>query len=308
MWHQLTVLIAAAPLLLRAEIAALRPIYTPETVVAVPEITGVWDDKLALRIEPDDGNGYDVFADAKPLFNVHFVRLDHELIADIAIPTRLLDLSLPFHGFARVRVQGDRMVVDWLGSGTFEERIRTAAYPKHEMIDLNGDFIILTGSAAELQEFVKTSFADPDAFGNSDTLMRAGIEVRASDLNRQAWAALVGEQLTNSTKALAQAEEAVTLVNNEAEYWDTLALARLRVDRVQDALGAVIRAESLRSAPDPADLAIHGMVFQELGQKTEAQAVLARLRILFADHSHCESSSLLRLYRQAAESIDPKKK
>src|ERR1035441_6833070 len=309
-----------------AGILSLRPLYTPETAVLNPALVDLWGTILSFRIEPDAKAGYRVILSGEQFLTFRLVQLGTETIADCEFPDkpfeprlpmhrfarlrlegnalrvdwlRLQGPRLPMHRFARLRLEGNALRVDWLGSKELGQRIVRTGSPRHEQLEIDGeDVLLLTGSTAELQHFLLECLKQPVAFEDSEKFERAGPEPRVADLNQQSWAVVYNccASPEASATALRHAEEAVSLAAGDAEYWRTLATARYRMGRFTDALAAIGRAESLRKEASPDDLALRAMTLQRLGQEEASRRDLDGLRQMLASHRYCgdeETRSLL---------------
>jgi tetratricopeptide (TPR) repeat protein len=294
-----------------AGILSLRPLYTPETAVLNPALVDLWGTILSFRIEPDAKAGYRVILSGEQFLTFRLVQLGTETIADCEFPDKPFEPRLPMHRFARLRLEGNALRVDWLGSKELGQRIVRTGSPRHEQLEIDGeDVLLLTGSTAELQHFLLECLKQPDAFEDSEKFERAGPEPRAADLNQQSWAVVYNccASPEASATALRHAEEAVSLAAGDAEYWRTLATARYRMGRFTDALAAIGRAESLRKEASPDDLALRAMTLQRLGQEEEARRDLDGLRQMLASHRYCGDEETRSLLQEAEKLIVPKGK
>lgn len=330
-----SLLLLLAPLIVYADnavIISLRPLYAPETTVLNPALVGLWTDggkeflRVTFRIEPDGDSGYQVVVDQKEIMTLHLVQLGGENIADIVISVRQdLTAALVVHYFARLRVDGNTLHVDFLGGEKLLQRIERARSPRYEPLtegDWNRDFLILPASTAEFRQFVMDCLKQSDAFGPSTemagTYERAGPEETAADLNQQSWSTVSssGGHPEAYAIALQQAEEAVRLVPDKPDYWTTLGAARYRAGRFNEALAALTRAKQLRKSASIEDLIFHAMSQQQLGQKDEAKAVLlGELSKVLGDprylgdlQRYCGEQDKQSLLREAENLIMPKGK
>jgi hypothetical protein len=158
---------------------SLQPLFTDDEAVAVPEALGSWiaekngDDPDDVRIELRTGKDGDVTmllrAEGRPAsFKVRFGRLGGDLFWD-TLPGPTEDESafyaahrLPAHGFARVRVEEDRLEVAVLDSDWIKDLQRRGRLDlAHEIVD--GD-VLLTAPTEELQRFLSAHAGDPEAF------------------------------------------------------------------------------------------------------------------------------------------------
>src|ERR1039458_4711843 len=172
-----------------AGILSLRPLYTPETAVLNPALVDLWGTILSFRIEPDAKAGYRVILSGEQFLTFRLVQLGTETIADCEFPDKPFEPRLPMHRFARLRLEGNALRVDWLGSKELGQRIVRTGSPRHEQLEIDGeDVLLLTGSTAELQHFLLECLKQPDAFEDSEKFERTGPEPRAADLNQQSWA------------------------------------------------------------------------------------------------------------------------
>ena len=105
-----------------------------------------------------------------------------------------------------------------------------------------------------------------------------------------------------------QAEEAVRLVSDDPNCWNTLGAARYRVGRLSEALGAVARAGQLRNADSPEDLVFRAMAHYQLGEKQEAKKRLGQVQKMLGDARYREDQERLRLLHEAEDLIAPKRK
>jgi hypothetical protein len=303
----------AAPVLLCADIASLHPLYTPETTATNPALVGIWGTKgsAEFRIEAEGEQGYRVIIDGEQVFTLRLVRVGSETVGDVAFTAKFFDAALPIHAFARLRLQGDQLRVDGLGSNELETRIRRTRQPPHEQLNTGGEeLLVLTAATPELHRFVLDCLEQPDSFGNSMTFERAGPEVTAADLNERSWkvAARRGAARDQYVEAVRQAEEAVALIHDNPGYWNTVAAARLRAGRIDQALAALGIAESLRREIDPGDLAVRVLILCSLGRDAEARQAMDGLRAALANHRHCGISDILTLLWEAEDLMAPGRK
>jgi hypothetical protein len=101
MLYRLTLWLAA-PLLVAADVASLYPIYTPETVITIPEFGGLWAD---FRIHPNGSNGYVVVMEGEQISKVHLARIGGDTFADVSV--KFMDAAMPLHMVARLRFEAD---------------------------------------------------------------------------------------------------------------------------------------------------------------------------------------------------------
>jgi hypothetical protein len=313
-------LLLLAPAILYAEagIVSLRPLYTPETAVLNPVIVDLWSTgnppfQITFRVEPDGDTGYRVSGPEEQFAAVHLVQLGGETIADIVfIQEKSFFPQLSVHYFARLRVEGNTLHVDWLGGEALVEQMERSGSPRFERLSEKGwdeDFLVLTGSTAELRQFVLDCLKRPDAFFNPNTYERAGPEERAADWNERSWAVVSGRASPEAYgKAWERAEEAVRLASDDPDYWNTLAAARYRVGRFSEALAALARAGQLRNADSPEDLVFGAMAHYQLGEKQAAKKLLGQVQKMLGDARYREDQERLRLLHEAEELIAPKGK
>jgi tetratricopeptide (TPR) repeat protein len=302
-------------------IASLHPLYTKETAVRNPALVGLWSQ---IRIEPDGETGYEVSTrgSEKAELKFHLVEIGGEMIADIVFE-RDSDLggALPAHLIARVRVEGDTLRADLLGSEELANRIRQTGSPRYELLtkeelnDNNQDVLLLTASSAELRRFVLDCLKQPDAFTDPLTFTRSGPEQQADDLNDRSWAVVRGPANPDAyAKALQQAQEAVNLVGDNASYLRTLGAALYRAGRYSEALAALARAGQPGKTTSPAGLVFRAMAHQQLGETALAKAALGELRKMLddsktpGDSPSCGDQELPDLVREAENLIAPKAK
>lgn len=309
------------PAILHAEagIVSLRPLYTPETAFLNPAIVDLWSSTghdslfhLTFRIEPDGDTGYQVSGREEQFATVHLVQLGGETIADIVfIQEKSFFPQFSGHYFARLRVDGNTLHADWLGGEALVEQMERSGSPRFERLSDQGwdeDLLVLTGSTAELRQFVLDCLKRPDAF-SPFTYGRADPEERAADWNERSWAVVSGRASPEAyAKALERAEEAVRLASDDPNYWNTLAAARYRVGRFSEALGALTRAGQLRHADSPEDLAFRAMAHYQLGERQAAKKLLGEVQKMLGDSRYREDQERLRLLHEADELIAPKGK
>ena len=293
-----------------AQILSLRPLTTAGQTVLHPPIEGLWD---SMRIAADGAGGYHIQDDdGGPKIPFRLMLLAGEMIADITAIGADNDGTewpvIPVHLFVRVRVEGEQLQVGFLGSDALEERITRSNAPAHLRLD-DGEILLLTASAPELQEFVRACLNRPEDFAFSITLERAGPVEQARDLNRQSWEEVSRPgYLREYAAAAAQAREAVALVPDEPKYWNTLGAACFRTGAFDEGLGAIARAEQLRSSPDPDDLAFRAMLNHGMGRVAEANAALLDLRRMLAGRRYRVDVERLRLLKEAEDLIDPEER
>jgi hypothetical protein len=304
-------------------LVALRPLYTPETAVLNSALPDLWGDLFSFRIEPDGAGGYKVKdpTGGQDYASFHLVQLGGETIADVVFGQSELGLfQLPVHSLARVRVEGNTLRVDWLGSEELTRQVEQAGQPRHERLRVEGqddDFLVLTASSAKLQEFVLDCLKRPGTFGESDDFERAGPKDKAADLNSRSRPVVSGQANREAyAAALQQAAEAVRLVPGEPDYWSTLGAAQYRAGAFNEALAALARAEQLRKSASPDDLIFRAMSYRQLGQTAQAKSVLlGDLSKMLHDpqylgdlQQYCGDQDRRSLFREAEDLISPKEK
>jgi tetratricopeptide (TPR) repeat protein len=270
-------------------------------VVFEPALVGSWT--WGVEINSDGKNGCEVVLDTTN--TMHLVKLGGILLADLGWPD---DKGVPFHMFLKIRLEADQIHVafpsEWLA-----EQVRTRGLPRHEVLAAGGDpgHVLLTASSEELRRDLLPYLNDPRAWGEVFDLQREAPERNAERLNersRDVVRTRYGKPEAYSN-ALAQAEEAVRLVPGDPNYWNTLGAAQYRAGRFVEALGAMARAELLRKAADPEDLALRAMIHHQLGETAEGKKLLGELRKMFDDHRYCGDSDALSLFREAGKLIAP---
>jgi tetratricopeptide (TPR) repeat protein len=335
--RSLLFLIAAAIAWAGGGIVSLRPLYTEETVVSNSALVDLWTDRndsctnfcltITLRIEPDGDSGYDVILPQgqQVAATMHLVQLSGETIADIVFNSQeSFPPKLDIHFFARIRVDGDTLHTDFLGGEKLLQQIERTGSPRFERLtegDWKGDVLILPASTADLRQFLVDCLKQPDAFGDStktSTLKRAGPKERAADLNQRSrtTANWPGAGPEAYAAALQEAEEAITLVPTDADYWSTLGAARYRAGRFSEALVALTRAEQLRKSVSIEDLIFRAMSHKQLRQEDEAKAILlGELSKLFGDprylgdmQRYCGEQDKRSRLEEAEDLIVPKRK
>jgi Flp pilus assembly protein TadD len=124
----------------------------------------------------------------------------------------------------------------------------------------------------------------------------AWIVVREPRRNPEAYAA-----------ALKQAEAAVQAEPDNGYFINTLGVAQYRMGQYAEALATLTKSDKLnakKSGSIPADLAFLAMVRHRLGQKEEANALLARLRAYFQDPRHIRDRESRTFLLEAEELIE----
>ncbi len=328
--------LAAAIAWADAGTVSLRPLYTEETAVSNPALVDLWQQGesdctflcISFRIQPDGDSGYHVILgqEQQPAMTLHLVQIGGETVADIVFNSQeSFPPRLDVHLFARLRVDGKTLHADWLGGEKLVQQIERAGSPRFERLtdgDWKGNVLILPASTEELRQFVVDCLKQPDAFGDStdmtDTFHRAGPELRAADLNQRSWntASWRGASPEAYAAALRQAEDAVTLVPGQPDYWSTLGAAQYRVGRFSEALASLTRAEQLRKSATIEDLIFRAMAHKQLGQENEARAILlGQLSNLLGDprylgdlQRYCGDQEKRSRLQEAEELIFPKGK
>ena len=303
-----------------ADMVSLHPLYTPETAVLNPALVDLWADadkdawlRFTFRIEPDGDTGYQILLERKKIATLHLVQLGGETIADMVVIQESLVPQLSLHYIARLRVEGNTLHSEWLGSGKLIEQIERTGSPRYERLSEEGrdeDVLVLTASTEELQRFILECLKQPAAFENPSRHVRASPEARAADLNEQSWDVVsrLGAGPKDYAGALTQAEEAVRLVPDNPEYWNTLGAAQYRARHFSEALAAITRAGQLRKEASPDDLIFRAMSHQQLGEKAEAKKVLGELLKMVGDSRNGGDQERLGLLREAENLIAPKAK
>ena len=316
-------LLPAAAVLLHAQVwrvVSLHPLYTPETEVRKPALEDLWTEDpgiitINFRLEPDKAGGYQVVM-GKPAAELHFVQLGKETLADVVFAQESsgehLFAPLDMHLIFRFRLEGDTLHVDVLGSDELYNRMKETGSPRHEVLDAKSDDspnLILTASTAELRQFLLDNQEKPDAFSECLVVHRAGPDLRAQELNERSWDTVSDRSgsAESYSNALDQAQEAVRLVPDSANYWNTLAAALYRTDQYSQALAAIAYAVELRGKTVPEDLAFQAMALHKTGKTEDAVKVLADLQKLVADPRECGDENQ-RLYLEAQNLITPKEK
>jgi hypothetical protein len=314
-----------APALLYAgetPLLALHPLYTPGAAVLNPALVDMWGDLFSFRIEPDGDGGYHVtdISDGQNYAQFHLVRIGGESVADVVFgDPPFMAFQLPVHCFARVRVDGDTLHVDWLGSAELAQQVARTGSPRHERLRGDGqdeDSMVLTASSAELQQFVLDCLKRPDAFGESDDFERAGPKDRAAELNRLSLLVVSGPASREAfITALGQAEEAVRLVPTEPDYWSTLGAAQYRVGAFHEARAALTRAVEIRKSTSLVDAIYRAMSDWQLGQTADAMALLLDLSKTLRDprypgdfEQYCGERDTRSLLREAQDLMAQKEK
>ena len=109
-------------------------------------------------------------------------------------------------------------------------------------------------------------------------------------------------------KALADAENAVTLLPGELNLLSILGAAHYRTGDFAHAVETLDRCDAERSGSEsgaqPADVAFLAMSFQRLGRPADASACLARLRELMAKAPHADDSEAQSLLAEAVELVE----
>ncbi|HUA59826.1 MAG TPA: hypothetical protein VML19_13790 [Verrucomicrobiae bacterium] len=314
-------LLLTAPIIMRAQdgsFISLHPLYTSDTVVRNSDFADLWtedDDShffsIAFRIEPDDGDGYDVLMDRKAVGTLHLTRIGKETLADMVF-RQDSDFPPPFevHLIFRFRLEGDTLHIAILGSEGMFPSMEQPGAPRHELLKQESDktpLVLLTASTAELREFVADCLSKPDSFSSFIDVERAGPKTRAEELNQRSWDVVSGRggSVEAYQKALEWAQEAIRLIPDNGDYWNTLGAAQYRLDQHSDALTSIAYAAHLRQNTKPEDLAFQAMALHKQGQTAEAAKVLADLQKLLGDECACGDEARL-LYLEARELVKRK--
>jgi hypothetical protein len=166
---------------------SLHPLVVESEAEAAPEIVGRWisvdddGDVTTLTFRPRGGAAYELLlsengAAQQGTLRVVFGRFGGEMFWD-ATALSLEDEDgfwgehrLPVHGFARVRLDGDRLEIALLDPQAMKRSIEDAdgglAYERTE------DGILLTASSEALGRWISTHAADEEVFGDTLVLRR----------------------------------------------------------------------------------------------------------------------------------------
>jgi eukaryotic-like serine/threonine-protein kinase len=133
----------------------------------------------------------------------------------------------------------------------------------------------------------------------------------AERLNKASWLIVASPDGSAEAyrRALLLAEEACRLVPNHGFYLNTLGVAQYRVGEFAAARDTLLRAEPLNAArfkkkPIPADLAFLAMARHKLGETTQAQDDLGRLRQIMKESPWASNAEAEAFLREAAELIE----
>lgn len=146
---------------------SIQPFYTQKDLVYDPALVGVWketgDDPAVWTIRRGDATSYEALstedADTRR-YEFHIVQLGGVRYLDV-VPKEDEGMAqhIPAHSLHRIRITADQIDIEPLKADYFEalikgQKIRIAqkvSVPTQGGVD---DKIVLTGSTAELQEFV----------------------------------------------------------------------------------------------------------------------------------------------------------
>lgn len=166
---------------------SLRPLYSDEVLVHVPEFVGVWVDAdeatNSCTLGAAEGYQYPAACTRRndqtgelqtEYYHAHFVKLKDQLFVDL-LPNLesaneapwLLNLT-PVHSFFRVQTEGDLVRLHWVSGKWLEGLIRRGEVSiRHERLDSGWPGpILLTAAPEELQSLMVRALGDDEAFGD----------------------------------------------------------------------------------------------------------------------------------------------
>ncbi len=310
-------LLLLAPALLAAaddSLVFLHPLTGP--AAHDPALADAWVAEYAsLMIEPEGRDAYRLeiggMMHESSVFRFRLVEIAGEKVADIMMEGPDPDLQpIRGHRLARLRVDGDTLNIDVIGSELLRKRITQTRSPRHERVQDPGKdvLVVVTAAGAELRRFVEDCLKHPEML-ESETFTRADPEEKASALDERSRKIVLkaGREPDAYRSALQSAEEAVRLAPADADYRNTLGAALYRLGRYSEALTAIAHAENLRQEPDSDDLAFRAMIHFKLGEKEQAEPLLTKIRKMVGDEPPCRAQEEMPLLKQALELTAPKK-
>jgi hypothetical protein len=159
--------LAAAALLLSGcgVTGTIHPLYSEKQAAAALPIEGNWTDEKGedvFKVRKAD-KGFRVTlveSDKTHDYDLHLVQLGETWFADVA-PRDLPDLALPLHVIAKIRLEGDDLLISFLGSEWLLDAVRQAGLPLIETPDRDH---VIAARTPELQKFVRGIAGEPRAF------------------------------------------------------------------------------------------------------------------------------------------------
>jgi len=169
-------------------LTSLEPLYTEKDLILDPALEGQWSDggtTLTLTLTNTEEKSYEaVFASnpetgQKPQkFLAHLVKLKKVLFLDLFPQPEKNEASgflqshlVPFHSFARLKLEGDALELAWMDYSWFEKMIKEKKIRIAHQV-LADDRIVVTADTKRLQKFALKYASNPDAYPNPWTLQR----------------------------------------------------------------------------------------------------------------------------------------
>ena len=156
--------------------SSLHPVFTDEALERPSGVEGRWEDGDATLVISawEDGGAYTLeVTDAnKPAtYLICFGRVGNELFWDLtAEPGRTGVGALPVHLPARVRLEGDTLEVAFVDGRYLAEALEKGELSvAHSIVD---DAVLLTATAAEVEEFLAANAWREDLFGKPSRFWR----------------------------------------------------------------------------------------------------------------------------------------
>lgn len=162
------------------------PLYTEKDLFANDLLTGNWTDKDSTNWsfehtktgnkenQKTDSSSYVLIVNDKDgkesKFSVHIIKLGGHYFLDFYLEdfydNQNLDLAsfhiVPVHTFAKVVISKNQLQINWFDQNWLEKLIKENKIRiRHEY---NGDYILLTASAKDLQKFVTKYVDSEEAF------------------------------------------------------------------------------------------------------------------------------------------------
>ena len=178
MWKRIFSVVAPAACLVLTgygQAVALNPLVEDEDAVSEPAIVGTWQDtdgSLAFVVRQTGPAEYEIgFGKENDdgAWRMRLIRINGELLADLSSKPPAHTLLVPVHIFVRVRLGQDWLRVAFFREQWLQDQIKGPGGPAYAVVD--GD-VILTGSTAELQDFVGGYIHAAQAFDEEDEFRR----------------------------------------------------------------------------------------------------------------------------------------
>ena len=163
---------------------SLNPLVGDKDAVSEPAIAGTWqstDGGGHLVIRATGPTEYEVVEpkddpEGEESFRMRLIRINGEILADMS-PEKTV--GLPVHWIFRVRLTGDRLRLALFNSAWLRSEITGPGGPAHAVLEDDDGDVVLTGSTAELQSFVRRYRYASKAFDSDDAEYRRVTDEKA---------------------------------------------------------------------------------------------------------------------------------